>query len=103
MKIFATKVCLKGILALFNGTRGKCGGGNGNCVEAPNGALSSSSGSESVSVRIGSDDWEEASLSLVSSLSSCLCTYVTTRQFQNNSGLSSSNFSKLFAQKSVHF
>ena len=59
MKIFATKVCIKGSLVSFNGTRG--GKEIGVLVGAPNGASSSSSESESVSVRMGSDDWEEAS------------------------------------------
>ena len=68
MKIFATKVCIKGRLVSFNGTRG--GNEIGVLVGAPNGA--SSSLSDSVSVRMGSDDWEEASSSPVSS-SSSLC------------------------------
>ena len=63
MNIFATKVCIKGRLASFNGTRG--GKGIGVLVGAPNGASSSLFESESVSVRIGSDDWEEVSSSLV--------------------------------------
>ena len=102
MKIFATKVCMKGRLVLFNETRG--GKGIGVLVGAPNGASSSSSVSEFVSVRIGSDDWEEVFSSPVSSSSSsCLCTYVTTGQFRKNSRSSSSNFSKLVCSKKCSF
>ena len=67
---------MKGRLASFNKTRGK--GGISDPVGAPNGALSLSSESESVSIRIESDDWEEVSSSPVSSSFSCLCMYVTT-------------------------
>ena len=52
MKIFATKVCIKGRLASFNGTRS--GKAVGVLVGVPNGASLSSSESESVSVRMGS-------------------------------------------------
>ena len=99
MKIFATKVCIKGRSVSFNGTRG--GKEIGVLVEAPNGALLSSS--DSVSVRMGSDDWEEVSSSPVSSSSSCVCTYVTTRRFRKNSRSSSSNFSKLVCSKKCSF
>ena len=95
---------MKGRLALFNGTRGKSGKAIGGLVGASDRTLSLSlSESISVSIRIGKDDWEEASSSLGSSLSSCLCTYVTTEQFRKNLGLSSSNFSKLVCSKKCSF
>ena len=103
MKIFATKVCMKGRLASFNETRGKSGNGISDPVGASKEALSLSSESESESVRMGSDDWEEASSSPVSSSSPCLCTYVTTGRFRKNSRLSSSNFSKLVCSKKCSF